>query len=373
MLPSEPAAEQSKGDYSQQEEGKPLAKSGQSRRNAVSVSGLPVRGLHVCAYGKGDMSLREEFIRKALPGEGVNLLVVELNYSYAFESYPQVAEEEALTLHQVKRLVRACKDSGIEIMPQVNCLGHQSWAGHSHGLLRAFPEFDERPDISQQADQTAVYCRSYCPLHPKVHEVVFALMDEIAEAFEARQFHVGMDEVFLIAEEKCPRCKGKDPAELFCGEVIALHDHLAKRGCTMWMWGDRLINSAEFQTGLWEGSANNTWPAVDHVPKDIVICDWHYEQTFETPAFFARKGFRVIASPWQKEDVAVGELSVIRRLRMNTDRALGMLQTTWCGFDDFVRACYGDLDPAEKRNEHAIGAARCFKALFAAIRGEDRK
>jgi len=109
------------------------------------------------------------------------------------------------------------------------------------------------------------------------------------------------------------------------------------------------------------------------VPKDIVICDWHYEHAFETPAFFAQKGFRVVASPWQKEDVALAELSVIRRVRQESDKALGMLQTTWCGFDSFVRAYYGMLDAAEKRNQHAIGAARCFKALFAAIRGEKPK
>ena len=350
-----------------------MAKSERSKETAVGAAGPPVRGLHVGAYGKGDMALREKFIREALPAEGVNLLVVELNYGYAFESYPQVAEKDALTLHEVKRLVRACTDSGVEVMPQINCLGHQSWAGHSHGLLRAFPEFDERPDIPQDADSKAIYCRSYCPLHPKVHDVLFALMDEIAEAFEARQFHVGMDEVFFIAEEKCPRCKGKDPAELFAGEVVALHHHLAERGRTMWMWGDRFINSAEFPTGLWEGSANNTWPAVDSVPKDIVICDWHYEQAFETPAFFARKGFRVVASPWQKEDVALAELGVIRRVRAESDRALGMLQTTWCGFDNFVRAYYGQLDAQERRNQHAMGAARCFKALFAAIRSEERK
>jgi len=350
-----------------------LAKSGRPEKKTAEASSLPVRGLHVGAYGKGDMDLREKFIREALPEEGVNLLVVELNYSYAFDSYPQVAEKDALTLHDVKRLVRACTDAGVEVVPQINCLGHQSWGGRSHGLLKAFPEFDERPDIPQDADSKAIYCRSYCPLHPKVHEVLFALMDEIADAFEARQFHVGMDEVFLIAEDKCPRCKGKGPAQLFADEVCALHDHLAERDRTMWVWGDRFINSTEFATGLWEGSANNTWPALDRVPKDIVICDWHYEQAFETPGFFARKSFRVVASPWQKEGVALAELGVIRRVRAESEHALGMLQTTWCGFDSFIRAYYGELDAAEKQNQHALGAARCFKALFAAIRGEQSK
>ncbi len=350
-----------------------MAKARKSAKTGAKAEALPIRGLHVGTHGGGDVALQEKFIREALPAEGANLLVVELNFAYAFSSYAQVAEKEPLTPDDVKRLVRACNESGIEIIPQINCLGHQSWAGHSLGFLRAFPEFDERPDIPQDADSKAIYCRSYCPLHPQVHEVLFALMDEVADAFEARQFHVGMDEVFLIAEEKCPRCKGKDPAALFGDEVTALRDHLAEKGRTMWMWGDRFINSAEFPTGLWEGSANNTWPSVDSVPRDIVICDWHYEQPFETPAFFARKGFRVVASPWRKQDVALGELDVIRRVRQESQNALGMLQTTWCGFDNFVRAYYGTLEGEGRRNEHAIEAAGCFRALFAAMRGESAR
>lgn len=331
---------------------------------------LPVRGLHVSVSGRGDVNLWEEFVREALPAEGVNLLVAEINYSYAYESYPQVADAESLGKEDVKRLLAACRDAGVELMPQINCLGHQSWAGRSHGLLRAFPEFDERPDIPQDAGKEGLYCRSYCPLHPRVHDVVFALIDELAEVCEAEQFHVGMDEVFHIAEEQCPRCRGRDPAELFAGEVTALHDHLAQRGRRMWMWGDRFINSAEYPTGKWSGSENGTWPAVDGVPTDIAICDWHYTRAFETPTFFIAKGFSVVASPWREQDVALDQLRVMRRCRQESDRALGMLQTTWCGFDRFMRAYNGELDAEEERNQGAIEAAGCFKRLFSALRGE---
>lgn len=331
---------------------------------------LPVRGLHVGVSGRGDVALWEDFIRKALPAEGVNLLVAEVNYSYAYETYPQVADAESLSKEDVKRLLAACRDAGVELVPQINCLGHQSSAGRSHGLLRAFPELDERPDIPQDAGKEDLYCRSYCPLHPQVHEVLFALIDELAEVCEAEQFHVGMDEVFLIAEEQCPRCRGKDPAELFAGEVTALHDHLAQSGQRTWMWGDRFINAAEYSTGKWSGSENDTWPAVDAVPNDIVICDWHYTQAHETPAFFLGKGFSVVASPWRDQDVALEELNILRRCRRESDRALGMLQTTWCGFDRFIRAYNGELDADQERNQGAIEAAGCFRTLSAALRGQ---
>jgi hypothetical protein len=47
-----------------------------------------------------------------------------------------------------------------------------------------------------------------------------------------------------------------------------------------------------------------------------------------------------------------------------------MLQTTWCGFDRFMRAYNGELDAEEERDQGAIEAAGCFKTLFAALRGE---
>ncbi|MCK4283869.1 MAG: family 20 glycosylhydrolase [Candidatus Brocadiae bacterium] len=336
----------------------------------TSGAEVPVRGLHVATGRRGDAALRDRFIREALPQEGVNLLVVEINYGYAYTSYPQVAEGDALTRDDLNELAQACRDVGVELVPQISCLGHQSWGGPSHGLLRAFPEFDERPDVPQDASRDDLYCRSYCPLHPDVHEVVFGLIDELAGACQATDFHVGMDEVFFIAEEKCPRCGGKNPAEVFAGEVKALHDHLARNGRTMWMWGDRFIDGKATGLGKWSASMNDTAPAVDAVPKDIVICDWHYTQAPETAAYFLDKGFRVVASPWQDSGVALRQLEMIRSLRKDNDRALGMLQTTWCGFERFARAYYGELDADQKRSESAIGAANCFKTLFAALRGE---
>jgi hypothetical protein len=331
---------------------------------------LPVRGLHVSASGRGDVGLWERFIREEMPAQDANLLVVEVNYSYDFQSRPEVAGRDALSREDVKRVVAACREAGVELIPQINCYGHQSWGGPSGALLKAHPEFDERPDIPQDAGRDDLYCRSYCPRHPELHAVLFDLIDEMADAFEAEQFHVGMDEVFFVAEEKCPRCAGADPAQVFADEVTRLHAHLAESGRTMWMWGDRFINPDEFGTGKWEGSGNATWPSVDMVPTDIVICDWHYEKPFETPGFFAAKGFPVVASPWRKRDVALAELDIIRRERETTDKALGMLQTTWCGFDRFLKGYYGELDPEEKRTQSAIESADCFRALFAAMRGE---
>src|SRR5690349_13905278 len=190
----------------------------------------PVRGLHMAAPDPGDLPVAIKFITEALPKEGVNVLVLEFNYHYQFKKRPEVAEPGSLSLDGVKRLLGACRKAGVRLIPQINLLGHQSWAKTTGALLRAHPEFDETP--GKYPDNEGIYCRSYCPSHPAVHEVVFDLIDELAEACESDAFHVGMDEVFLIGEDDCPRCKGRDKAELFAAETIILRDHLARSNRT---------------------------------------------------------------------------------------------------------------------------------------------
>src|ERR1043166_618850 len=149
----------------------------------------PIRGLHISAPKADELPLAIKFIQEALPKEGVNVLVLEFNYRYQFSKRPEVAEPDALSREDVKQIVAACRKAGVRLIPQINLLGHQSWAKNTAALLRAHPEFDETP--GKYPGNEGIYCRSYCPLHPAVHEVVFDLIDELAEACEADAFHVG--------------------------------------------------------------------------------------------------------------------------------------------------------------------------------------
>ena len=333
----------------------------------------PVRGLHVMAPGADDLPLAIRFIKEALPKEGVNVLVLEINYRYQFTRRPEMADANGLSLEQVKSLVAASREAGVRLIPQINLLGHQSWAKNTGALLRVHPEFDETP--GKYPENQGIYCRSYCPLHPQVHDVLFDLIDELADAFEADAFHVGMDEVFLLGEDDCPRCKGKDKAELFAQEVRTLHDHLAKSNRTMWMWGDRFLDGVTTGIGKWEASIIHTERAIEMVPKDIVICDWHYDRPLPTTEHFAVEGFPVLACPWRKADVALEQLDTIRRVRSHSTGAIaekmqGVLQTTWSGIGPFAAAYFGDVKDAPE-NRNAEEAADCFRALFRELRAMD--
>jgi hypothetical protein len=95
------------------------------------------------------------------------------------------------------------------------------------------------------------------------------------------------------------------------------------------MWADRLLDAKALGYSKWEASDDGTWKAVDMIPKDIILCDWHYEKQAAYPSvkFLAQKGFRVWPSSWKSLEAAkdLSEYS----LAQNNRRVMGMLCTTW--------------------------------------------
>jgi hypothetical protein len=339
---------------------------------------FPVRGFCIQAPSPDQVDRFITFIGEELAPKGVNTLLLLVDYNYQYQSHPELRDSIALSKHDVKKIVRACKGNGIRIIPQINLLGHQSWSNHPNNLLRIYPEFDETPYVKMPEkyvwpNSDGLYCKSYCPLHPEVHKVIFDLVDEICDAFESDAFHAGMDEVFYLGDDKCPRCSGIDKAELFAGEVNRIRNHLALKNRELWIWGDRLIDGKTTGMGIWEASYNYTWRAVDMIPKDIVICDWHYERPDQTPVYFAMKGFRVITCPWRTPSVAVTQAEDMARFRMYATpemkpRYYGMMQTTWTNPERFMNGFYGitqnSESPASGRQNPDRNPWSTFKALY---------
>lgn len=340
---------------------------------------FPVRGLCIAAPSPDQVDRFVQFINQDLAPRGVNTLILRVDYNYQFTSHPELRDGHGLSKADVQKLVEACRQHRIHLIPQINLLGHQSWANHPGKLLAVYPDFDETPWIKMPEKYSwpnpdGLYCKSYCPLHPKVHEVVFAVVDEICDAFETDAFHAGMDEVFYIGEDKCPRCGGKDKAALFAGEVKTLHDHLAQKGHKLWIWSDRLLDGKANGLGEWEASANGTAPAIDLIPKDVMLCDWHYERAQQSAVYFAYKGFNVVSCPWNKPKSAVLQVRDIPKFREQSSKELrerfqGVVQTVWTGannfLDDFDRVKNGSAQTNENTE------AKCFVKVFDEIAAQN--
>lgn len=292
------------------------------------------RGVHVITrLGKSVKEL--ESAVPALAGTGMNVLIVEIDYNFAFVSHPELRDDTFLTREEAAHLTEVCHQHGVRLIPQFNCLGHQSWAKDTFPLLRVHPEFDETP--GKYPNNDGIYCRSWCPLHPGVNAVAFDLMDELADAFQADAIHIGMDEVFLIGSPDCPRCRGKNPADLFARSVNDLHQHVVKdRHLEMLMWADRLLDGKAMGLGEWEAATNHTEGAISQIPKDIVLCDWHYETldkyqghptSYVSIPYLAKAGFRVWPTGW-KNVAAVNALNR-EAITYRGTGVIGYLCSTW--------------------------------------------
>ncbi len=267
-----------------------------------------------------------------LAAKGINTLVLETGYHYEWNSHPELREREFLSGKTAKEIARVCGDNGIVIIPLINCVGHQSWERDNFPLLAVYPEFDETP--GEYPENDGIYCRSWCTSNDAVYTVVFDLIDEITAAFTTTAIHIGMDEIFLIGEDSCEKCRGHDKGALLAHAINKFHDHCVKeRNMTLYLWGDRLLDGKGSEGASydeWESSYNGTSTAIHNIPKDIIICDWHYNtcRNYESISYFLENGFSVLPSSFK--DVTATRALAEHSLRYRTDaKMLGHMYTTW--------------------------------------------
>ena len=316
-----------------------------------------------------------QYIKEGLAPLGVNLLCIEFNPGYNYRCFPELADG-SFGRDEARKVGAAAKEAGIKIMPLFMCLGHQGWRFDKNKLLELHPEFDETPYMPDDGDpkthDLAFYCHSWCASNDDVYKYVFPMMDEIMEDFGTDYLHVGMDEVFSLAESTCPRCSGKTRPYLFARTVNILYDHIVKeKGWKMLMWGDRLNNADACGYHAWEGDIWGTWKAIDMIPKDIIITDWHYEineKGFPGIETFIEKGFSVIPAGWRE----------LKQMRFLIDEALkykesakqkgysgelaGMMVTCWMEatvdlLDKFLELLKAKVQNEEEKDARGIASS----------------
>ncbi|MBC8461348.1 MAG: family 20 glycosylhydrolase [Deltaproteobacteria bacterium] len=315
------------------------------------------RAVHCFPPSEAGLPAFKNVLTEVLPRYKINTLIFEVNYRFPYQSHPEVAEPNAFSKKVYREITALASEHFIQIIPQFNCLGHQSWSKRTSPLLRTHPEFDETPWLPPHNPD--IYCRSWCPLHSDVNRFVFDLFDELIDVFQPEAFHVGMDEVFILGDDRCPRCKNKPKHELFAKAVNDLHAYLnGEKGLTFLMWGDRLIDAKQFDYGRWEASENATAEAINLIPQDIIVCDWHYgvRDTYPSLKYFQDKGFRVLAAGWKSPDN-------VRKFnqyayQVQGDKMLGQLATTWIGTDELCHALL-----TGQGNEDAQNVATCLKIV----------
>jgi hypothetical protein len=80
-----------------------------------SAMDLPVRGLAIAAPDVNNLDLFLKFIEEELAPAHFNLLILRVDWNYAYESHPELRDPNPLTKEDVKKIVDVCKSNGIKV------------------------------------------------------------------------------------------------------------------------------------------------------------------------------------------------------------------------------------------------------------------
>lgn len=270
------------------------------------------RGFHLYLPGEEEMDFAKRLIKYIFSPNGYNHMIIEVAGAMEFESHPEIneawveANEKAaaglwppvphgmvgghrvVKKDSVRDLVAYARRFGIEVIPEIQSLGHVQFMTLAHPEIaeRAAEEKKEEAVDTRFADALTpnFYAHSFCPSNPRSYEILFDLAEEIIEVFQPKKYvHMGHDEVYQIG--LCPLCSQKNPADIFAEDVNRLHDYLAGKGLTMMIWADMLQPVSKYQTPA----------AIDRIPKDIVLLDfiWYFHMNKNIEEYLVDAGFQV--------------------------------------------------------------------------------
>lgn len=223
---------------------------------------------------------------------------------------------------EFQEMVRFAQENGLEVIPELKLLSHQ----------KLF--------IKDSQPQYMYNKATYDPRKKELYEkIVFPAIDELLLLTGATKFHIGHDEVVGWKEihyrkEILGKGEKQLPPELFLQDILTLHEYLKGKGVETWMWGDMLISKEEFPAMQDRADLNgyNGYAALrKRIPKDIVICDWHYQGgqvSFPTALAFATNGNKVLGATWELQETTKNFTKYMEQLPQN---GKGMIATTWYG------------------------------------------
>ena len=264
---------------------------------------------------------RYEYYRRLIPRLarwGANMLFWHFTddegCALKLASHPELSSRYALTREETVRLIRLAARHGIEVVPEVESLGHAKWITHL-------------PQYEHLFEGSAGHFNALCPSHPEGLAIVRDVLTEVAEVFPSPWLHVGLDEVQF---GPCPRCKRRGLPEwrLFADHLQAVHEIVAGLGKRMVLWGDHLVKDRRIAR---------------RVPREALVAHWDYFVQHPLAADhrgLLEMGFEALACPAAArvftcilpDATNLANLRDFARVAQANRRrgSLGMVTTVWC-------------------------------------------
>ncbi|MCP4649461.1 MAG: hypothetical protein GY853_05180 [PVC group bacterium] len=180
----------------------------------------------------------------------------------------------------------------------------------------------------------------YCPQEPKTYEVLFESLDHlINSSLRIKSLLFGESEIFgMNRDSRCIKA-GKSNADLLASDINKVYSYIKglNPNITMIVMDDMLNpdhyggrdNLQMVYSGRVRGSSA---PAINHIPKDILIYSWWYDakdtnnKIKNSSSYFKSKGFDYLAVTWYNKDNIDNWAEV---LRQKDNSSFGMINTNW--------------------------------------------
>jgi hypothetical protein len=280
---------------------------------------LKIRAFHLVLKNGLRFEEAKEFLAKLRYGHYNTLVLMIVNWVKLDSMKELVKNKNAWSKEQFREFVNYARGLGIEVVPQIELLTHQE------KLLK-----DKYPDLMYNIS-------TYDPRKEEVYKIIFPILDELASLSKAKAIHIGHDEAQRAASKKMLLKETEMlPAALFLKDILRLHDYLTNKGIEVWMWGDMLIGKEEFPQMFQKHLHGNAdyIAILPKIPKDIVICDWHYfdkQKDFPSSKLFAELGHKVLGTTWYEEETIKNFSRYIANLPKN---GYGMIATLWFSIEN---------------------------------------
>ncbi|MET7733135.1 family 20 glycosylhydrolase [Streptomyces sp. NPDC005402] len=205
----------------------------------VDVPRYQERGVGVCAcYIHISLPWLENLVREMAYNK-LNQLLVELKVKS--DAHPEANTWGYYTRDEIRQLVALGDKYHVEVIPEINSPGHMDpWIENRPDLQLTDSDGNKQPsrlDITQQA----------------AFDYYTSLMDEYAQVFTSKSWHMGADEYMLGSDfAKYPQIlkyarnrygSGATPQDAFVDFVNRVHDHAAGRGVRLRIWNDGLTGA----------------------------------------------------------------------------------------------------------------------------------
>ncbi|MBX3095843.1 MAG: hypothetical protein KF812_03195 [Fimbriimonadaceae bacterium] len=276
------------------------------------------RGVHMFV-GPEALTFQSRLMKQVLAPVKFNNVVLQCERT-DWTTQPGIKTAMTMSREDLRSLVIAYREHGIEPTPLIQSLGHLEWFFANNKNL----DFAYNRDVPYTLDSRKQAAR----------EAIKSIWLEAIQLIQPKTIHIGFDE---IGNRGMPNDRFLK-TRLWQAMLPELKAIATANRIDLMLWGDMMLAPGEANDAIHGDDAENASARRNLLPPETFIADWHYENNpnpdrYKSLALWKRLGQRPIAATWNQPNNIYGFAHAAIR-----EGTPGLLQTTWAGYESNERA-----------------------------------